>query len=56
MLDRGMGSIKKQLKRLVRKGEMAEAVAEEVTARVRPETTLDVSGRVELGFRMRLRG
>jgi len=42
LLERGMGSIKKQLKRLVRKGEMAEGIANEVVGRVRAETTLEV--------------
>lgn len=37
-----MAGIKKQLKRLVRKGEMAEGVASEIVGRVRPETTLEV--------------
>ncbi|GBF96274.1 hypothetical protein Rsub_09069 [Raphidocelis subcapitata] len=41
VLDRGIASIKKQLKRLVRKGEMAEGVASEIVGRVRPETALE---------------
>lgn len=39
-----MGSIKRQLKRLVRKGEMAEGVAAEVAGRVRAENNLEVRG------------
>jgi hypothetical protein len=42
MLERGVGSIKKHLKRLVRKGEMAEQAASEVVGRIRPETALEV--------------
>lgn len=41
LLERGIGSIKRQLKRLVRKGEMAEGVAAEISARVRPEQQLE---------------
>lgn len=41
MLERGIASIKKQLKRLVRKGEMDTDAAAEIASRVRPETTLD---------------
>lgn len=41
VLDRGIASIKKQLKRLVRKGEIAEGIASEIAGRVRPETALE---------------